>query len=309
VSHGHGHGEPNEADESSHGSSRKRLGLVLMLTAGFMGVEIAVGFWSGSLALLADAGHMFADSGALALALLVSVIAERPPDDERTYGYRRAEVLGALANATGLLLIVAMIVNEAIGRLSAPPELRAAGLIGTALAGLVVNVVAVAILFRGARGDLNVKAALYHVIGDALGSVSAVVAGVLVLAFGLTIADPIASLVIAALILFGALRLLRETAHVLMEGAPSGIDVDHVRRTIAETEGVAEVHDLHVWCLSPAHPMLSAHVTLSPGHHGVEVSHRVGERLHTEHGLEHVTIQPEAPGPTSELVELRAPSE
>ncbi len=244
------------ADGSAR-SSRRRLSIVLSLTAGFMGVEVAVGFWSGSLALLADAGHMFADSGALALALTVSFIAERPPDDARTYGYRRAEVLGALANATGLLLIVAMIVHEAVGRLAAPPELRANGLIATAAAGLVVNAIAAAILFRGARGDLNVKAALYHVIGDALGSVAAVIAGILVLSLDLTIADPIASLVIAALILFGAIRLLRETAHVLMEGAPSGIDVEHVRRTIAETDGVAEVHDLHVWCLSPAHPMVS----------------------------------------------------
>jgi len=305
VGHGHGHGH-GAGQAAQNASSRRRLGLVVGLTASFTIVEIVVGFWSGSLALLADAGHMLGDTGALLLAFFVAFIVERPPDDARTYGYRRAEVLGAMLNAAVLLVIVALIVSEAVGRLEAPPDLRGEGLLGTAIAGLVVNIVAAAILFRGARKNLNVKAALYHVIGDALGSVAAIVAGVLVLGFGLRLADPIASLIIAALILVGAIRLFREAAHVLMEGVPAGIDVDAVRRTIAETEGVAEVHDLHVWCLSPAHPVVSAHVKLAPDHHGVDVSRRVGERLEAVHGLSHATIQPEAP--PADLVQLRRTS-
>lgn len=301
--HGHGHGESQIARD---GASRRRLASVLLLTGAFALVEVAVGFWSGSLALLADAGHMLGDSGALAVALVVAVIAARPPDDTRTYGYRRAEVLGALFNGALLLIIVALIASEAFGRLWDPPPLRAEGLLLTAAGGLVVNLVAALVLFRSAKHSINVRAALYHVFGDALGSVAAIVAGAFALA-GLPLADPIASLIIAGLIMVGAVRLLREASHVLMEGAPTEVDVDAVRRTIAATLGVAEVHDLHVWSLSPGHPVVSAHVVLEVGHHGVEVSRRVATNLEAHHGLHHVTIQPEAP--PADLVQLRRTGE
>ncbi len=302
MSHGHGHGHGTPPGEAG-AAGRRALGFTLALTGGFAVVEVVVGLRSGSLALLADAGHMVGDTGALLLALAMAALSERPPDTTQTYGYRRAEVLGALINGSVLLVIAGSVAWEAVGRLSAPPAVAGAGLLGTAIGGLVINGLAFLLLRRGASTNLNIRAALWHVIGDALGSVAAIVAGVAVIGWDFTLADPIASLVIATLIVIGAVRLLRETLHVLMEGVPADLDVDAVRGTIVETEGVASVHDLHLWCLSPNFPMVSAHVVLAEGHHGVEVARRVGARLEAAHGISHVTVQPEVSAPG--LVQIR----
>lgn len=297
AGHGHAHSHPS--------SPRRALGAALTLTALFSVVEVVVGLWSGSLALLADAGHMIGDSAALTLSLVVSVIASRPRSRSKTYGYRRAEVLGALINAVGLLVVAFFIVREAVERVQHPPAVRGLGMLGTAIGGLAVNLLAAWILARRGGAGINVRGALMHVLGDALGSVAAIVAGVLLVVAGWRIADPIASIVISVLILYGALRLLRETTHVLMEGTPAGLDCAALEATILATPGVSALHDLHVWALTPGEPMLTAHVVIDAGAHGTVVAQKVGDRVREAHGIEHVTIQPEPP--PAELVVLRLP--
>ncbi|MEC7520574.1 MAG: cation diffusion facilitator family transporter [Myxococcota bacterium] len=308
--HGHAHGHSHDHAHShgghahDHGQSAPRRALLgaLVLTASFMFVEVAVGLWSGSLALLADAGHMLNDAAALGLSLFVTWIAARPRTTKHTFGYRRAEVMGAFVNAVALGVAGVLIVVEGVERIGAPTEVRGIGMLLTAALGLMVNLGSAWILTRHGGDSINVKAALFHVLSDALGSMAAVIAGGLILGFGWTIADPIASLLIAVFILAGAWRLLKDTAHVLMEGAPRGVDVEDLEATILGTEGVDEVHDLHVWSLVPGEVLLSAHVILRPGAHGTDVARLVGVRLGL-HGVQHATIQPEAPGPG--LVELR----
>lgn len=308
MGHGHAHGHRHGHRRGDDGSSpRRALATALALTLGFSGAEVVVGLWSGSLALLADAGHMLGDSGALIMSLVIAFIAARPRSKHKTYGYRRAEVLGALLNALALVGIVIWIVMEAVGRLESPPEVRGLGMLGTAALGLLVNITSAWILATRGGGGINVRGALLHVLGDALGSVAAIVAGLFVVIGGWTLADPIASLVIALLICYGAIRLLRETTHVLMEGTPQGLDVHELEATMLETPGVADVHDLHVWALTPGEPMLTAHVVIERGTHGTQVARLVGDRLRQNHGIDHVTIQPEAP--EGVLVELRVPKQ
>jgi cobalt-zinc-cadmium efflux system protein len=262
-----------------------------------------MGFRTSSLSLLADAGHMITDAGALALSLVVARIGQRPRSPNMTYGYRRAEVLGAFINAAAMLGISLFILVEALRRLHAPPALHGAGLLYTATFGLLLNLVTALLLSRGHAHDLNVRSALLHVLGDALGSLAAILAGVCVTQFNFPLADPLASLAISLVLGVGSLRLLREAADILMEATPSEVDVAALERTIAETPGVSAVHDLHVWCLTPRQPMLTAHVVLTPAAHGTDVAKRVGERLSGMHGIDHVTIQPEPPAP--ELIALR----
>lgn len=296
--HGHGHGAARPS-----GGARGALATALGLTVLFMVVEVVVGFWSGSLALLADAGHMLNDAAALGLSWVVTFIAARPRTAKLTYGYRRAEVMGALLNAVALGVAGILIVIEAIERLGAPSEVRGVGMLATAVVGLGVNLVSAYLLSRHSKDSINVRAALFHVLSDALGSVAAIVAGALILSAGLYVADPVASLLIALFILWGAVRLLRDTTHVLMEGAPEGVDVSELEATIRGTEGVSDVHDLHVWSIVPGETMLSAHVVLREGVHGTDVARLVSVRLAQRHHVEHATIQPEPP--PARLVELR----
>lgn len=303
MGHGHGHGHGHGDAHSHQHAPRRALSLALGLTAFFMLVEVVAGFWSGSLALLADAGHMLNDAAALGLSLLITWIAERPRTTKHTFGFRRAEVMGALINAVALGVAGILIVSEAIERIGAPTEVRGLGMMVVAVLGLLVNLASAWILARQGGSSINVRAALFHVLSDALGSVAAIVAGALILTLGWNLADPIASLLIATFILWGAFRLLRDTTHVLMEGAPPGVDVEALEATIVETEGVEAVHDLHVWSLVPGETLLSAHVVLRPGAHGTDVARLVGVRLDQMHGVEHATIQPEAP--SARLVSLR----
>lgn len=293
---GHGHGH--------HAPAGKGLLFAVTVTSGFMLIEAGVGFWSGSLSLVADAGHMLADAGALGLALFAERVAARPRTERSTFGYRRAEVLAAFANGMLLAGVAVLIVKEAIERYLEPVPIRGTEMLGTAFAGLVVNLVVAAVLMRGQRDSINVRAALAHVLTDALGSVAAIVAGVLVVTAGFVRADPLLSVVIAVLVAVSGFRVLKETMGILLEAAPPNLDVAAVERTIRETPGVADVHDLHVWRISERFDTLTAHVTLARGAHGTEVSRRVSERLSAEHGLDHVTIQPEAPRP-DEVVPVR----
>jgi cobalt-zinc-cadmium efflux system protein len=277
----------------------------VVITTAFMLVEAGVGFWSGSLALVADAGHMLADAAALGLALFAQNVASRPRTERSTFGYRRAEVLAAFANGMLLAGVSVLILKEAGERYLDPAPIRGPEMLGTAIVGLLVNLLVAGLLLRGQRDSLNVRAALAHVLTDALGSVAAIAAGVAVVLWDMTRADPVLSAGIAVLVAWSGFRVVKETAGILLEGAPPHIDVGAVERTIQQTRGVAEVHDLHVWRISEKFDALTVHVQLCRGEHGTEVCRRVAERLRDVHGLDHVTIQPEAP-PPDELVNVRA---
>lgn len=307
--HAHSHAHTAHAHDghshAHHGAGSARASLIgaLILTFAFMIVEVIVGWLSHSLALVADAWHMLSDSGTLLVSIAVATIAMRPRSRQKTYGYRRAEVIAALGNAATLGFAAVWIVREGIARITAPEAVAGKNVFFMGVAGLTVNLIAAYLLSRGARDNLNVRSALYHVLGDALGSVAAIVAGVAVSLWGFTLADPIASLMIAALLVYGAWNLVREATHVLMEGTPDGLDLRAIEQTITNTPGVASAHDLHVWAVTPGQPILTAHVIIAEGSHGTDVAHRVGRRVAATHKIDHVTIQPEAPEPG--LVSLR----
>jgi cobalt-zinc-cadmium efflux system protein len=296
--HGHGHGHGH-----ARLTPRRALRISLVLTAGFMLVEAGMGWYTGSLALLADAGHMLSDTGALAFALLAQSFAGRPHTARATFGYRRAEVLAAFLNGIALALISIWIGVEAVGRWWEPQVLRPQGLLATAFGGLFVNCAVAWVLSRTRHDSVNVRAALAHVIADLLGSLGAVIAGLAVVYWQEYRADTLLSLLITLLVAHSGWRILRETSLVLLESAPAELDTSALADTIAGTEGVASFHDLHAWRISDGFDAVTVHVVLAPRCHGVEVSQRVCQRVEALHGIRHVTVQPEAPPPTV-LVQL-----
>lgn len=267
-----------------------RLKWVLALTAVFMVVEAVGGWIAGSLALLADAGHMLTDVGALTLSLLSAWIAQRPPDDTKTYGYLRWEILAALVNGAALFGIAAWVVIEAVQRIQDPQPVRTGLFLAIASAGLVVNLVSLAVLHSAREGSLNVRGAYLHVLGDALGSVGAVLAAVIIALTGWTLADPIVSILLSLLILVGAARLLRESTDILLESVPRHVSLPEVQRRMLAVPGVAAVHDLHVWTVTSGMVAMSGHAVVPDlaAHPGVLDGIRAEmERM----GIGHVTIQ------------------
>lgn len=281
-----------------------RLGIALGITLAFFGIEVAAGFWTHSLALLSDAGHMLTDSGALVLALVAQRIAQRPRTRVHTFGFRRAEILAALANAALLIATCGGIVLEAFKRIDDPPMVDAGPMLWVAIAGLAVNLIAAVVLGHGASDNTNMRAALAHVLSDALGSVASIIAALSVIYFGFELADPLASLAISALIGMGAWRLLKQTSSVLMETAPLGIDLAELEHTIRETRGVSDLHDLHAWSISDGFAAVTVHVVLDGVGHGTDVAGAVGDRIRQKYGIEHVTVQPEAPPVSQQLVPI-----
>ncbi len=305
---GHDHGH-DHAIEAGGGHARK-LWIALGLTVGFMGVEVVAGFAAHSLALLSDAGHMLTDAGALALALIAQRIAEKPRTRLFTFGFRRAEIVAALLNGIILALSAVWVIVEAVRRFADPPHIDGGWMLVVATVGLLVNLVSAWVLGSGSGDNANVRAAFLHVLSDAAGSVAAIVAGVFIVTVGWTRADPVVSVLISLLILWGAYRLLRDSVHVLMETSPAGVDIEKVERTIRATPGVADLHDLHVWAISQGFPVVTVHVLLDGDAHGTDVARDVGARLREAHGITHVTVQPEAPAhdivPTSRLSSRRS---
>jgi cobalt-zinc-cadmium efflux system protein len=300
--------ESHAAHSHAHdlnGTPLRRLVLAFAITLSFMGVEAAVGWWSKSLTLLADAGHMLADAAALGLAIGAQRIAARSRTRKQTYGFRRAEVLAAFGNGIALALTSIWIFSEAIERWQSPPVIHGGALLLTAVAGLLVNLGSAAMLARGSHGhNVNTRAALAHVLSDALGSVGAILAGILILTLGWTRADPAISAIIGVLVLWGGWRLVRDTSRVLMEGSPVEIDIAHVEGTLKSVAGVEGFHDLHVWSISDGFDVLTVHIVISKGYHGTDVVAAVSRKLREVHGLDHVTIQPET-APNETLVKLR----
>jgi len=256
--HGHGHGHASGAAPGS----RRLLGVVLGITCAVLIVEVIGAVWSGSLALLADAGHMLTDVAGLSLALFAAVLAERPPTDQRTWGYRRAEVLAAAAQAAVLLAVGAFILVESVQRLIEPPEVTSGLMVVFGVVGLVGNTIAIGILSRARSDNLNLRAAFLEVVNDALGSVAVLVAAAVIAGTGWTRADAVASLVIGVLIVPRTWKLLRETVDVLLESTPQGVDLAEVRAHILAVAHVQAVHDLHASTVASGLPVLTVHVVV-----------------------------------------------
>jgi cobalt-zinc-cadmium efflux system protein len=294
--HKHVHGATHGHDHHAHAHANRNGSLLvaLLLTLSFAGVEALAGWWSGSLALLADAAHMLTDSSALALAAAAAWLARRPPSRLHSYGLARAEVLAALINSLLMLVLLGFIVHEALGRFGTPRDIHGGAVIGVAVVGLAVNLVVAWVLSHGEQ-SLNSRAALLHVLGDALGSVAAIAAGVVIVTTGWKPIDPLLSLLVAALILVSALRLLREAVHVLMEGVPLHVRLDAVGHDLAALDGVRRVHDLHVWTLSSGSIALSAHLEIHNLADWPAILAAARQTLNRQHAIQHVTLQPEVP--------------
>ncbi|HET9463511.1 MAG TPA: cation diffusion facilitator family transporter [Thiobacillus sp.] len=289
----HKHDHAHAADGHHHEGHNGGLLVALLLTLAFAGVEAAAGWWSGSLALLSDAAHMLTDSSALGLAAAAAWLARRPPSMRHSYGLVRAEVLAALFNSLLMLVLIGFIVREALERIGTPREIAGSTVVAVAVIGLVINLVVAWILHRGEQ-TLNTRAALLHVLGDALGSVAAISAGIVIVITGWTPIDPLLSLLVAALILVSALRLLREVVHVLMEGVPLTHRLDAIGQDLAQLDGVLRVHDLHVWTLSSGTIALSAHLEIRNLADWPGILAAASQAMDTRHRIRHVTLQPEA---------------
>ncbi len=254
----------------------------------------AIGGWlTNSLALLADAGHMLTDVAALALTLAAIWFASRPATPSKTFGYYRLEILAAFVNGIALVLISLWVIYEAYERFYEPPEVAGLQLTLIASGGLIVNLIAAYLLHGDHAHDLNMRGAWLHVMGDALGSVTAIIAGGLIIAFGWFWADAVCSVLISFIIIFGAWNLIKESVNVLLEGTPAHINLKAVEDAIRETEDVADVHDLHVWTITSGIEALSVHVVHAENVAQAELLQRVRERLHDRFGIDHLTIQME----------------
>ncbi len=276
------------------GENRRRLLLVLGLAALTMVAEAIGGLWTGSLALLADAGHMLSDVSALSLSVVALSLAQRPRGPQQTYGHHRTEILAALANGVLLAGVALSILVEAIERIGRPTPILAGPMLAIASLGLAVNVSALGLLWSGRQHDMNVRGAWLHVASDALGSVGAISAALLVLAFGWGWADPVASLLISGLVLWSAWTLLREAVAVLMEWAPAHLDVREIERAIRDLPGVGAVHDLHVWTIASGMIALSGHVVSGEDGDPRKLLQEVSDLLHDRFGIDHSTIQIES---------------
>ena len=284
---GHAHGHHHHGS----GTGARRLACVLALTATYTVVEAVGGLLTGSLALLADAGHMLSDTGSLALALLAAWLGGRAATSQQTFGYRRAEVLAALVNGLALVAISLWILLEAYQRLSRPPEVLGGWMLAVAAVGLVVDVVAARILFAGHDDNINVAAAARHVLADMLGSIGAVVAAGIILVTGWRYADPAVSVVIALLVLASSWSILRDAIRILLEATPRGVDAATVGRAMAEQRGVVEVHDLHIWTITSGFPALAAHVLVAAGDDCHARRRELERMLHDSFGIHHTTLQ------------------
>lgn len=282
--HSHGHQHGNEKNES-------RIGIAALLTGGFMGVELAGGIIAGSLALIADAGHMLSDFGSLALAWIGFRLARRPADARRTFGFRRFPVLAAFVNGLTLFAIVVWIIVEAIGRLNNPHAIEPNLMLWVAAAGLAVNIVAFAVLHGADRDNLNVRGALLHVAGDLLGSLAAIIGAVIIMYTGWLPVDPILSVLVSLIILRSAWSLTFESAHILLEGTPSHVDLDKVRHDLEHVEGVVNIHHAHLWSLDGRRSMMTMHARIREGASGPAVVASIKARLHEKHGVDHATIE------------------
>ena len=292
---GHDHSHSHGLSATGTAKHRKRLVAVLAITLGVVLIQIAGALVSGSLALLADAGHMLSDAAGVFIALLAAWIATRPASDQRTYGYQRAEVLAALANALVLIVISVVIFTEAIRRLGSAPEVQTDVMLYAAVLGAVANLVSLLILRGAQKESLNVRGAYLEVLGDLLGSFAVIAAALVIMVTGFQTADTIASIVIALMILPRAWHLLRDVVDVLLEATPKGVEVQMIREHILAVEGVVSVHDIHIWTITSGVPVFSAHVVVEDAALGARGADQILDKLVSCLGshfdTEHCTFQ------------------
>jgi cobalt-zinc-cadmium efflux system protein len=290
AGHDHAHGHPHHPPHHHHrGANARRLATVLALTATYMVAEVVGGYLTHSLALLADAGHMLSDVGALGLSLFAVWIARRPATLAHSYGYYRTEILAATANAAALIAISIGIFIAAVHRMAAPPSVNGRAVMAIAFGGFIMNVLGMMVLSAGKEHNLNVRGAWLHVATDALGNIGTVIAGALVAFFGLAWADPAASVLIGLLVVWSSWGLLKESVSVLMEGTPPDVDPDAVRNALRGVGGVSAVHDLHIWSITSGLPALSAHVSVDRSDR--DVLPELCTVLRTKFAIEHMTLQ------------------
>jgi cobalt-zinc-cadmium efflux system protein len=289
-----GHGHTHEI--SAAGRNKKPLTIVFCLTFFYLIVEVIGGFWTGSLALLADAGHMLTDVAGVGLALLAIWFAEKPASPEKTYGYYRVEILAALTNAVVLIFISLYILYEAYERFKNPPEVQSAGMLAVAVVGLMINIAGVFILRSGSKDSLNMKGAYFEVLSDMFTSIGVIIAGIIMLTTGWYYADPLISAGIGLFILPRTWSLLKDAVGVLLEGTPSDVNIASLRETLSKLEGIAEIHDLHVWSLTSGVNALSVHAVLADGTEHDDVLERIHNCCTAEFKITHVTAQTERVG-------------
>lgn len=283
---------PGQAHTDRHDTNERRMGLAALITGLFMFVEIAGGIISGSLALLADAGHMLTDLGSLSLAWFGFRLARRPADWKRTYGFDRFQVLIAFANGLALFAIAAWIVLEAVERLGQPQPVAGGIMMVVGAAGLAVNIIAFGLLHGADRENLNVKSAAIHVLGDLLGSVAALAAGAVIYLTGWTPIDPLLSALVALLILRSAWFLVREAGHILLEGAPGHLDVRTLREELmVAVPGVEDIHHVHAWSLTQNKPMVTLHARVADIRGGDRIASAIKRELHDRYGVDHATVE------------------
>jgi cobalt-zinc-cadmium efflux system protein len=292
--HEHGHSHHHEANDKN----LRRVMIALVLTGLFMVVEVVGGIISGSLALLADAGHMLTDTMALALAAMAFHVSKRPPDGKLTFGYQRFQILAAFVNGLSLLAIVGWILFEAVNRFLNPNEILGETMLVVAAAGLLVNLVSFAVLYNGDQENLNIRGAALHVAGDLLGSVAAIVAALVIIYTGWLLIDPILSVAVAALIMKSAWSLVKRSAHILLEGAPEWLDVPAMqKRVVAGVPGVGEIHHVHIWGLTPQELMLTMHMSVVDGVPSQsDVVRNTKKFMKDEYGISHSTIEVDVDG-------------
>jgi cobalt-zinc-cadmium efflux system protein len=296
-SHAHGHHGHRHDDN-------RRMAIVLVINVAMLAAGVVGGLAFDSLALLADAGHVFADVGAIGLALFAARMAARPASPQRTFGFRRGEILAALFNGFTLVAVAVFVFVEAISRMSDPPDVTGGGVLIIGFLSLVGNGIATLMLVGGDRENVNLEGVLRHTAADALGALGVIVAGLLVITTGWDQADAVVSIAIGVLILLGSWRLVREPFNVLMESAPEGIDVQDVGSAMCGVPGVREVHDLHVWTVTSGFPALAAHIRSDPSESAEEVRERIEAVLHERFGLDHTTLQV-VPEPLLQLEDRR----
>lgn len=307
MGHDHSHGGHTHGGHS--GSGKRALAFVFALTAGFLVLEVVGGLLTGSLALLADAGHMASDAVSLGLALFAVWLAERPATPQRSFGYKRAEILAALANGVTLVAVSVWIFVEAFHRIQDPPEILGGWMLAVAVVGLAINILGAVVLSRSGGESLNVEGALRHVLADLFGSVGVIVAAGVILLTGWRYADPLISAVIGVLILGSSWKLLRDSTNILLEATPKGIDAEKVGRSMASVAGVEEVHDLHIWTITSGFPALAAHVLVGRDENCHARRRDLETLLARDFDIEHTTLQVDHAGDHhASLQSLRFPA-
>ncbi|ALA68919.1 cation diffusion facilitator family transporter [Geobacillus sp. G4] len=295
--HAHGHCDHHHGHHHGREGNQKGLAIALGVTIGIMVLEFVGGLVTNSLALLSDSGHMLSDAISLLLSLAAVWLAAKPASPKRTYGFYRFEILAALVNGVTLVVIAAWIIWEAVGRFVNPPAVASGPMMAVAAVGLLANLVSAWVLMR--KGDVkenvNVRSAYLHVLGDALGSVGAMAAGLVIWLFDWYAADPLISIAVAVLILKGAFAVVKQTVHILMEGTPAAIDHAEVKAALSGIDGVIDVHDLHIWTITSGLDSLSCHLLIEEGCDGQAVLQRAIDLVETRFHIRHATIQIEMP--------------